>query len=193
MRSYDYAQRRGVRALAWEEVAALTARPAEELERAGVEVIVGVARAGLIPATLVATALRRELYPVRVTRRVNDEITFASPVWRVPIAADVVVNRIVAVVDEIADTGETLAMVAGSVRESGAARVLAACLVSHSWASPAPDVAALVSDKLIVFPWDRQVLVAGQWQLHPEVLAALAAQGQNAPEGEQGKSGNPTH
>jgi hypoxanthine phosphoribosyltransferase len=189
MRSYDYAHRRGVRPLSWDDVAALSARLAEQLEPAGVEVIVGIARAGLIPATLVAGALRRELYPVRVTRRVNDEVTFAAPVWRVPLSAELS-DRVVAVVDEIADSGETLALVAAGARERGASRVLTACLVSHSWASPPPDLAALVSDALIFFPWDRQVLVSGQWKTHPEMLAALAAQSTSPPAGQEG-DGNP--
>ncbi|HLI05639.1 MAG TPA: hypothetical protein VKV40_03640 [Ktedonobacteraceae bacterium] len=76
MKSYDYAHRQGVRSISWEESARLSARLAEQLDRARVEVIVGIARAGLIPATIVACDLRREMYPVRVTRRVNDE--FAS-------------------------------------------------------------------------------------------------------------------
>ena len=177
MQSYDYAHRQGVKEITWDEFASLAARLAEQLEQAGVEVVVGIARAGLFPATAVACSLRRELYPVRVTRRVNDEITFKQPVWRVPVTQDVA-GKVVAVVDEIADTGETLAMVADEVRARGAARVVTACLVRHSWATQsAPlDACALVSDALIIFPWDRQVLIAGQWQPHPEIVAALKAQ-----------------
>ena len=177
MQSYDYAHRQGVKEITWDEFASLAARLAEQLEQAGVEVVVGIARAGLFPATAVACSLRRELYPVRVTRRVNDEVTFKQPVWRVPVTQDVA-GKVVAVVDEIADTGETLAMVADAVRAQGAAHVVTACLVRHSWATrSAPlDACALVSDALIIFPWDRQVLIAGQWQPHPEIVAALKAQ-----------------
>ncbi len=174
-KAYDYAHRQGVRPLTWDEITRLAAHLAEALEKEGVEVVVGIARAGLIPATMVACSLRRELYPVRVTRRVNDEVRFATPVWRVPVSPEVA-GKVVAVVDEIADTGETLALVAKSVEEHGAARVVTACLVSHSWASPAPTVAALVSDAFVIFPWDRQVLMNGRWQPHPEIVAGLEAQ-----------------
>jgi hypothetical protein len=34
----------------------------------------------------------------------------------------------------------------------------------------------LISDKLIVFPWDHEVLIDGKWQPHPEYEAALKAQ-----------------
>jgi hypoxanthine phosphoribosyltransferase len=175
MYSYDYVHRRGVREISWEEFAALSARLAEELAEAGVEAIVGIARAGLFPATAVACSLRREMYPVRVTRRVNDEVVHQSPVWKVPVSPEVK-GKVVAVVDEIADTGETLALVSDSVRENGAVRVVTACLVSHSWANPAPDVSALITDALVIFPWDQEVLVEGEWQPHPEIVAALKAQ-----------------
>src|SRR5579884_1086735 len=119
MKSYDYAHRQGVRSISWEEFARLSARLAERLDQIGVEVIVGIARAGLIPATTIACNLRREMYPVRVTRRVNDEVRYASPIWKVPVSSEVA-GKVVAVVDEIADTGETLALVTNRTRESGA-------------------------------------------------------------------------
>jgi len=62
------------------------------------------------------------------------------------------------------------------VRALGAARVVTASLVAHTWAEPAPDHAALKTDALVIFPWDKSVLHAGQWQLHPELETAIEAQ-----------------
>jgi hypoxanthine phosphoribosyltransferase len=113
---------------------------------------------------------------VRVTRRINGEIVHKSLVWKVPVSPEVK-GKVVAVVDEIAEAGETLAFVADNVRENGAARVVTACLSNHTWASPAPDVSTLVTDAFVIFPWDQRVLMAGEWQRHPEIVAALRAQG----------------
>lgn len=176
MQSYDYARRDGVDEITWPRFAALAARLAERLAAARVTTVVGIARAGLFPATAVACSLRCELYPVRVTRRVNDQVVFAAPVWRVDVSA-AVAGQVVAVVDEMADTGATLGRVADRVRARGAARVVTAALVAHSWAQPRPDVAALTTDALVVFPWDRRVLVDGGWRPHPELAAALRQQG----------------
>jgi hypothetical protein len=88
-----------------------------------------------------------------------------------------VAGKTVAVVDEMADTGETLAVVAARARELGAARIVTACLLKHSWAAPSPDVVALTTDALVVFPWDREVYAAGRWMLHPELEDALRQQG----------------
>lgn len=63
-----------------------------------------------------------------------------------------------------------------AVEAQGAARTITTCLVSHSWCAPAPAIVPLVSDEFIIFPWDQQVLIDGQWQEHPEIVAALKLQ-----------------
>lgn len=178
-KSYDYATRKGVRELSWEDFAELSRQLAETLAARKVDTIVGIARGGLFPATAVACALRSELYPVRVTRRLHDEVVYDSPVWQVPVT-NLVEGKAVAVIDEIVDSGETLVLVAAQVRKLAAERVVTAALISHSWASPPPDVCALTSDELIIFPWDKQVFVDGEWQQHPEIGKALAMQGNDA-------------
>jgi hypoxanthine phosphoribosyltransferase len=175
MKSYDYQHRQGVEEISWERFAAMSAQLTEALAPHHIDVVIGIARAGLFPATAVACALRRELTPVRVTRRVDDVVQYASPIWRVDVPSTVRDQR-VAVIDEIADTGETLAIVAARALERGASQALTVSLVSHSWANPRPDVTALVSDALVVFPWDRRVYQDGGWRAHPELEAALSAQ-----------------
>ena len=105
--------------------------------------VVGIARGGLFPATAVACGLRCEFFPVRLTRRVKDQPTFARPIWQVDVSAQVA-DKVVAVIDEIADTGETLVLAAERIKQNGAARVVTVSLVSHSWAKPMPDVTGLV-------------------------------------------------
>jgi hypoxanthine phosphoribosyltransferase len=175
MQSYDYSHRKGVADISWDQFAQLAATLAERLAAENIDVVVGIARAGLFPATAVACALRRELFPVRVTRRRNDQVTFQHPVWKVDVSKEVR-GKIVAVIDEIADTGETLALVAKRIKEQGAARVISASLVSHTWANPAPNYIALVTDALVIFPWDKRVYQDGQWQIHPELAGALELQ-----------------
>src|SRR5512136_3020585 len=156
MRSYDYAHRSGVEAITWERFAELSRTLVEKLSPYNIDAVVGTARAGLFPATAVSIMLRRELYPARVSRRFNDEVKFRHPQWIVDVAADVK-DQTVAVVDEIADTGETLAVVAERVKQRGAKQVITASLVAHSWADPMPDAVALTTDALVLFPWDEQV------------------------------------
>jgi hypothetical protein len=175
MKSYDYAHRFGVRQISWDDFANLAKHLAELVVPIQPQAILGVARAGLFPATAVACSLQCELFPIRLTRRVNDKVVYQQPVWKVPVPPDVA-GRVVVIIDEIADSGQTLAMVAESAISLGAVKVVTACMVSHTWAKPIPQVSALVSDELIIFPWDQQILVNGDWVIHPEILAALKAQ-----------------
>lgn len=171
--SYDYAHRRGLRELDWDGCFDLAKGLAEALEPLAIDAVVGIARAGLIPATMIALSLRLDMFPVRLSRRVRDDVKYDSPVWWVGVPADVAALR-VAVIDEIADTGETLELTRQMVMDAGATEVVTACLVQHSWANPAPTFAAMVSDELIIFPWNR-VLDNGKWRLHPELASAIPA------------------
>lgn len=181
MNPYDYANRTGTRSISWDDFAELCQHLSEQIAALQPDIIVGIARGGLFPATSVACSLRRELYPLRVTRRINDQVIHNTPVWRVPLSPDVIGKNVV-VVDEIADTGQTLSLVASEARRLGVAQVHVACLVRHTWTTPIPDACALVTDQLVIFPWDQQVLVDGQWQLHPEIAAARKAQGESTGE-----------
>jgi hypoxanthine phosphoribosyltransferase len=175
MKSYDYAHRFGVRNITWDDFAALAARLAELIEPVHPQMILGIARAGLFPATAVACSLRCELFPIRLTRRLNDRIVYDQPEWKVPVPAEVS-GKIVVAVDEIADTGKTLSKVAENTRSLGAKQVVTASLISHTWADPAPQISVLVSDEFVIFPWDRKVLSGGIWMTHPEIEAGLKAQ-----------------
>ena len=158
-------------------MAGLMRQLAEQIDRHQVDVIIGITRAGLFPATAVACALRRELYPIRLSRREDDDVRHESPVWRVPVP-DAVAGKRVAVIDEIADTGETLRIAAREAASKGAANVVTATLIAHSWAMPPPDCVAVGSDALLIFPWDSTVLIDGRWVEHPELAEARAAQNQ---------------
>ena len=172
--SYDYARRTGVRELDWDASFDLTDHLAEVLEPLAIDAVVGIARGGLIPATTIALSLRCEMFPIRLSRRVGDEVKYDSPVWWIRVPPDVAGLR-VAVVDEIADSGETLELTREAVIDAGAFNAFTACLVQHSWANPAPTFSGLVSDELIIFPWHRRVLRDGTWGPHPELESALSA------------------
>ena len=63
------------------------------------EIILPVGRGGYYPGTLIAHMLQVELYPVQLSRRVKDIVTYQNPQWLVepPVA---VRDRRVLIVDE---------------------------------------------------------------------------------------------
>lgn len=172
MQSYEGSQRSGVEPVSWERFEQLVRILAEQSESFEAQIILGIARGGLFPATMLSFILRREFYPVRLTRRFNDAVVRDEPMWLVR-PPDKVKGRRVLLVDEIADSGDTLAAAAAEVRHLGASDVRTATLYAHTWAEPRPDYVAFTSDALILNPWDREVLVEGQWATHPELAEAL--------------------
>ena len=173
---YDYSTRKGVLPISWEDFHGICKGLAMAVAAFDPEIILAISRGGHYPGTLIAHILQRELYSVRVTRRVKDIPTYETPRWlaRPPRA---VKGKRVLVVDEICGKGETLSIVKSAAEKLGASDVKSAVMYAHTWGVDVPDYIGLVSDELILNPWDREILREGAFVPHPEYLGALAQQG----------------
>jgi uncharacterized protein len=174
--SYDYENRVGLQPISWENFHGLCKGLAQAVWPFQPEMIIAIGRGGYYPGTLLAHILQAELFPVRVSRRVNDVVTYDSPRWWVEPPAEVKERRVL-VVDEISATGETLTVVKEKVELLGAKEVRTAVLYAHTWSIAIPDYIGLISDALLLNPWDREIFNAAGFQLHPEYVEALAQQG----------------
>jgi len=173
---YDYSNRAGVRPIAWDDFHGLVKALAVAVAPWRPEVVLPVLRGGAYPGVLLAHILQAEVYPVRLTRRQDDVVVRETPLWLVePPAA--VAGRRVLVVDEMCSTGETLRLVRERALALGAAGARTATLYAHTWGVDAVDYTGLVTDELVLNPWDREIYRDGAFQFHPEYVAALAEQG----------------
>jgi hypoxanthine phosphoribosyltransferase len=75
--------------------------------------------------------LQAKLYPVRVSRRLNDIIQYETPQWRVR-PPELVIGKRVLLVDEISSTGETIQMVKTEVERLDAAEVRNTVMYAHT-------------------------------------------------------------
>ncbi len=171
MKSYDYKSRKGIREISWENFHHICKELVEKLPVEDIDIILGIARGGLYPATLISGMMRKEFYPLRITRRINDIVEYENPQWKIDVT-DVVRDKNILVVDDIADSGQTMQLVADRVKEKGGKVVKYLTLITHSWANPKPNFYGLESDELIIFPWDVQIFINGKWRLHPELEKA---------------------
>lgn len=174
--SYSYEDRNGVRPISWEDFHGICKGLAQAVEAYQPEIILAVGRGGFYPGTLISHMLRAEIYPVRVSRRVNDVVQYENPQWLVR-PPDAVKGKRVLVVDEISSSGETLQVVKSEAERLGAASVRCAVMYAHSLGTEVPDYIGLVSDELLLNPWDREFLKDGTFQFHPEYVGALEQQG----------------
>jgi uncharacterized protein len=176
---YDYSHRKGIHPVSWEDFHGLCKALAAAASRFEPEIILPVGRGGYYPGTLISHLLQVEVYPVRLSRRVNDVVKHESPHWIVEPPAAVSGCRVL-VVDEICSTGETIQMVKEKAESLGAPEVRSAVLYAHTWGVSVPDYIGLVSDELILNPWDREIYHGGEFHFYPEYVDALKQQGINA-------------
>jgi hypothetical protein len=135
------------------------------------EVVVGIARAGVVPAGVVASILRTDLFAMTITRkeagqhvRERPEVLSAAPTK--------LRGKRVLVVDEITTSGETLRLALAAVRDVGPAEVrTATCFVRPDGYKP--DYMALEMDQELIFPWDRKVFQDGELVVNPRYEAVL--------------------
>jgi uncharacterized protein len=172
---YDYENRQGLLPISWEYFHGLCKGLAAAASTFNPEIILPIGRGGYYPGTLISHLLQAEVYPVRVSRRVNDVVTYKSPQWLLEPPAAVKGRRIL-IVDEIASSGETLQVVKDKVMQIGAAEARSAVLYAHSWGTEVPDYIGIISDALILNPWDREIFIEGQFIFHPEYIGAFKEQ-----------------
>jgi len=174
--SYDYSTRKGIQPISWEDFHGICKALALSLSHFQPEVIVPIGRGGYYPGALLAHLLQVEIYPVRISRRINDIEIYKEPQWIIPPPAEIA-NRRAVIVDEICDSGETIVMVKKKCLDLGASTVKSAVLYSHTRAVHAPDYIGIITDELLLNPWDREVFRDGEFRFNPEYAEALQQQG----------------
>ena len=173
--SYDYTNRKGVLPISWEDFHGICKALAKAVDHYNPEVILPIGRGGYYAGALLAHMLRVDVYPVRVSRRVDDIRKYKSPRWLTK-PPELVRGLRTLIVDEICGSGETIQLVKSKVDAMGAKEVRSAVLYAHSWGIDTPDYIGLISDALILNPWDREILEEGEFVMHPEYREALALQ-----------------
>jgi len=132
------------------------------------EIVVGIAKAGVIPGAVVASILQRDFTSMAVTRSradVRPTLVTAPP----PSSVN---GRRVLIVDETCDSGDTLKLALATVKQLRPAEVRTA--VSFRTGPYEPDFYALATENAIILPWDREVVIGGELVMRPDYAAWLA-------------------
>jgi hypoxanthine phosphoribosyltransferase len=131
------------------------------------ELVLGIAKAGVMPGAVVSSILGCDFAAMTITRRQSARrptlVTGPPPT---------VEGHRVLIVDETCDSGDTLKVALAAVRKLGPAEVRTA--VSIKTGAYQPDFHALATENYIILPWDREVVIDGQLTLRPEYADKLA-------------------
>lgn len=158
---------RGVLEVDWpffgEICRALALRVAREYQP---EIVLGIAKAGVIPGVVVASIMQCDFSSMTVTREQAD----AQPML-VSGPPPSIRGRRILVVDETCDTGSTMKLALSEVRSLQPSEVRSA--VSFKTGEYTPDFHAFETDNFIILPWDREIIQGGELVMRPDYAARL--------------------
>lgn len=136
------------------------------------DIVIGVARAGVIPGAVIASIMRRDFFSLKITRREGGRVVRQRPsiLSAAPRQAR---DRRVLIVDEITTSGETLRLALAAVRDVGPAEVRTATSFARTRGYN-PDYHALATDATLIYPWDRKIFQEGGLVVNPRYRDADA-------------------
>lgn len=135
------------------------------------DLVVGIARAGVIPGAIVASMLRLDFHSMKISRRGVDNSVRERPevLDAAPRAA---AGRRVLLVDEITTSGQTLRLGLAAVRDVGPAEVRTATCFARPRGYK-PDYFALETGSTVIFPWDRKIFKDRRFVVNPRYESVL--------------------
>lgn len=143
--------------LGWDDVEKLSIEVGEKIKRDGekIDVIIGILRGGVIPARIISDIIGvDELDVVEIKFYTGIEKRMGKPyVRKPPISA--LRDRSVLIVDDISDTGLTLQVAVDMISLYAPRSIKTATLYIKPWTKFVPDYYAAVSDKWVIFPWEK--------------------------------------
>lgn len=120
-----------------------------------IDLIVGIARGGLIPAVRMSHIMDNILMRVMDVKFYTDiEKHTELPEITVPLT-EPVEGKNVLIVDDVADTGKTLKVVKEDIEKRGARSVRIAVIAKKPQSIIDPDYYIFQTDRWIIFPWEK--------------------------------------
>jgi hypoxanthine phosphoribosyltransferase len=147
--------------LSWNQIYGLLLKLAEAVQKSGFEpdVIVGVSRGGWIPARIMSDLLESsKLANVTVEFYVGVAETKREPTLTQPVSVSVKDKKVL-VVDDVADTGESLKLVNEHLKKQGASEIKIATIYYKPWSITVPNYYEKETRCWLVFPWEQNETV----------------------------------
>jgi len=137
--------------MSWEEYSRLCKLLARTVaEQFKPEVVVGIAEGGVIVGATISSLLHLDFFPIKFSRRVNDQVVRKRPKLMVPPTAHLEGKRVL-IVDDASISGETMRSAVRQIQQLSPQAIATAVLVRRGAYSP--DYSATYSKKDVNFPW----------------------------------------
>lgn len=142
--------------LSWRDIEEQCKTLAREIRRRGADfdIIIALARGGWVPGRLLSDYLDNdELYTVRVKFYEGVDKRREKPLILHPTQFTIRGKKVL-LVDDIADTGESLLAAVEHLRKRGARQITVATLVKKPHSKVTPDIYVRETPAWVVFPWE---------------------------------------
>jgi hypoxanthine phosphoribosyltransferase len=167
----------------WSQIYELLLYLSEKIRLAAyvADVVVGVARGGLVPGRVLADLLGvEELATLQIEYYTGVAQTKTEPTLKQAPTTSVQ-GKMVLLVDDIVDSGESLKLAKSTLKRSGAKEIKTATLYRKPQSTQTPDFTAKQTEKWVIFPWDtketlRQIIQQkGKRQANQEIAKIVKA------------------
>ncbi len=137
----------------WSQLYELMLNQAQKLQHCELELIVGVARGGTIPARVLSDLLETPYGSIQVKLYNDIAHAGAEPELKQPLNVSVVDKKVL-LVDDIADSGRSLQFAADYLKSQGAITVKTASLYYKPTCANPPDFWEKETTNWVIFPWE---------------------------------------
>lgn len=140
----------------WNQIYGMLLEQSEKINKTGYypDVIVGIARGGVVPANIIADLLSvRQVVSIRLEFYADIAKPDMQPVIT-QFLNDEVNGKKVLVIDDISDSGQSLKTAKQYLIEKGAVEIKIATLYAKVATQTIPDYVEKITDRWVVFPWE---------------------------------------
>lgn len=142
--------------LSWEQVSTMLKELANKVESYQPDILVGISRGGLIPVRLLSDFLdNHNIATIKIEFYKTIGKTKKFPKLTQPLQVDITGKKVL-LVDDVADTGRSLAVAKEHIKKAGAAEIRVATLHYKSKSIVKPDYFIESTEKWLVYPWEIQ-------------------------------------
>ena len=142
----------------WNQIYDMLLSQAQKIQRQNYkpDVIVAIARGGLIPARILTDLLETpELATIQIEFYTGINQTRQQPTLKQTLAAQITDKKAL-LVDDIADSGESLKLAKTHLQQQGALEIKTATLYQKPQSTTTPDFYEKQTASWVVFPWETK-------------------------------------
>jgi len=136
------------------------------------DLIIAIARGGLIPGVRLSHILKIPMRSIHMTFYDEHDNRLEKPILLIPLQTpQEVQGKKVLLVDDIADTGMTLKNAINYLRSLEASEIRIATIAYKPSSIVTPDFYLFTTTKWVVFPWEKEPIIFGKMLIeHPREL-----------------------